>query len=76
MIGWLLLGTVTALTLARFSGPELGLRIALVGAFGAMAWWLLRPALYRILGRRVSMNAASPATSWPSSCSRRSAPGP
>jgi Kef-type K+ transport system membrane component KefB len=50
VIGWLLLGTVTALTLARFSGPELGLRIALVGAFGAMAWWLLRPALYRILG--------------------------
>lgn len=51
VIGWLLLGTVTALTLARFSGPELGLRIALLGAFGAMAWWLLRPALYRILGR-------------------------
>ena len=38
VIGWLLLGTVTALTLARFSGPELGLRVVLVGAFGAMAF--------------------------------------
>ncbi|MGH8567506.1 MAG: cation:proton antiporter, partial [Gammaproteobacteria bacterium] len=51
LVGWLLLGAVTALTLARFSVPELGLRIALVGAFVAMAWWMVRPALYRAIGR-------------------------
>ncbi|MGQ0595561.1 MAG: cation:proton antiporter, partial [Gammaproteobacteria bacterium] len=51
LVGWLLLGAVTALTLARFSAPQLGLRIALVGAFIAMAWWLVRPTLYRAIGR-------------------------
>ncbi|MGH8479911.1 MAG: cation:proton antiporter, partial [Gammaproteobacteria bacterium] len=42
VVGWLLLGAVTALTLARFS---------LVGAFIAMAWWMVRPALYRAIER-------------------------
>ncbi len=51
VIGWLLLGTVTALSLARFSAQALVLRVVLVGAFGAAAWWLLRPALLGILAR-------------------------
>ncbi len=51
VVGWLLLGAVTAMTLARFSVPELSLRIALVGAFAVASWWLMRPALHRLIAR-------------------------
>ncbi len=49
VVGWLLLALVSALALAQFNIGSFTLNVALVGGFGALSWWGVRPLLKRLI---------------------------
>ena len=49
VIGWLMLAVVTALTAAAFSPAGFTLKIGLILVYVALCWWVIRPALLRLL---------------------------
>lgn len=49
VVGWLLLAVVSTLAVAGFSGPAFALKLALLAAFLAAAWFLVRPLVKRLL---------------------------
>lgn len=49
VIGWLLLALVTTLTVSRFEVGGFAAKVALVGAFIAACWLLVRPLLKRVV---------------------------
>ncbi len=57
VVGWLLLALITALTLAEFSAAAFALKVALVGAFFLVWWFVVRPLMKRV----IQLTQASPA---------------
>jgi len=57
VVGWLLLALVTALTLARFSAVDFGLKVLLVLGF-FLAWWFLVRPLMKVV---IRLSQAGPA---------------
>lgn len=53
VVGWLMLALVTALSTAAFSPDSFSLQVAMVIAFGAVSWWLVRPPLERFAQARM-----------------------
>lgn len=49
IVGWLLLGCVSAIATARFSVGRMGLQAAGVACFALFSWFILRPAAARLL---------------------------
>ena len=49
VIGWLLLALITTLTLSGFDGSSFALKVALVGIFFVISWFVVRPLMKRIL---------------------------
>ncbi|OGU19625.1 MAG: sodium:proton antiporter [Hydrogenophilales bacterium RIFOXYD1_FULL_62_11] len=49
VVGWLLLALITTLTLAEFSASAFAIKVALVGAFFAGWWFVVRPLMKRII---------------------------
>lgn len=47
--GWTLLAIVSALTTAQFSGAKFATQVALLAVFLALAHWLVRPAVKRLI---------------------------
>ncbi|HEU4458413.1 MAG TPA: cation:proton antiporter [Methylibium sp.] len=58
VIGWLLLAFVTALSTAAFAPLPFVLRILGVLAFGAVSWWIVRPAFERFVQSQLASRAA------------------
>ncbi len=58
VIGWLLLALITALTLAEFSAAIFTVKLALVGVFFLVWWFVVRPLMKRII--RTSQTIPSP----------------
>ncbi|MDO9009296.1 MAG: cation:proton antiporter [Thiobacillus sp.] len=59
VVGWLLLALITTLTLAEFSASAFAVKVALVGAFFAGWWLVVRPLMKRII--RASQTPPAPA---------------
>lgn len=60
VVGWLLLTLVTTLTLSAFNGIDFALKIAAVGAFMLLCWFLVRPLMLRVIrGCDVATNGMS-----------------
>jgi len=51
VIGWLLLALVTALAIANFAVGAFALKVAMVGLFFLMSWYLVRPLMKWIIRR-------------------------
>jgi len=51
VVGWLMLAVVTALTVSQFSPGDFVIKIALIAAYVALCWWVVRPLLLRLLRR-------------------------
>jgi Kef-type K+ transport system membrane component KefB len=49
VVGWLMLAVVTALTMAQFSPGDFAANLALIAAYVALCWWIVRPLLLRLL---------------------------
>jgi K+:H+ antiporter len=49
VVGWLLLAVVSTLAVAGFSGSTFALKLALLAAFLAGSWYLVRPLVKRLL---------------------------
>ena len=60
VVGWLMLALVSALSVSAFVPSAFALRVAALAAFGALAWWVLRPWLTRFVHRHVGATAGSP----------------
>jgi Kef-type K+ transport system membrane component KefB len=63
VVGWLALALVSALSISAFEPAAFALRVAALLACGALAWWVVRPALVRIVRRQ--MAASLPARAEP-----------
>jgi Kef-type K+ transport system membrane component KefB len=59
VVGWLLLALITALTLAEFSASAFAIKVALVGVFFVVWWFVVRPLMKRII--RASQTTPAPA---------------
>ncbi|PXW96641.1 transporter (CPA2 family) [Sphaerotilus hippei] len=59
VVGWLLLAMVTALSTAAFSLRDFAVEVALVLAFGALSWWVIRPPLERFVAWRLGRGEAA-----------------
>ena len=53
VIGWLLLAVVTALTVSNFSSGDFITKLAMLGLYIAVCWWVVRPLLRRAIHRSV-----------------------
>lgn len=53
VIGWLLLAVVTALAVSDFSTENFVEKLALLGLYIAVCWWLVRPALHKAIRHSV-----------------------
>ena len=64
VVGWMMLALVSALSVSAFAPGAFALRVLGIAAFGALAWWLLRPLLTRFVRRelRGAGTAALPPT--------------
>jgi K+:H+ antiporter len=49
VVGWLLLASVSALAVARFSGRSLAFKVALLATFIVVCWWIVRPLLTKLI---------------------------
>ena len=49
VIGWLLLALITALALAQFSAAAFAFKVALVGVFFLVWWFVVRPLMKRVI---------------------------
>ena len=49
VVGWLLLAMVTAITVAEFSAGAFIVKVALVAAFFALSWFVVRPLMRRAI---------------------------
>jgi Kef-type K+ transport system membrane component KefB len=58
VIGWLLLALVTALSLSAFDPLNFSLHVAGVLGFGMIAWWIVRPALVRLVRSQMPVAGA------------------
>jgi Kef-type K+ transport system membrane component KefB len=53
VIGWLLLAVVTALAVSDFSTENFVGKLALLGLYIAVCWWIVRPALHKAIRHSV-----------------------
>jgi Kef-type K+ transport system membrane component KefB len=53
VIGWLLLAVVTALAVSDFSTENFVEKLALLGLYIVVCWWIVRPALHKAIRRSV-----------------------
>jgi len=53
VIGWLLLAVVTALAVSDFSAENFVGKLALLGLYIAVCWWIVRPALHKAIRHSV-----------------------
>jgi Kef-type K+ transport system membrane component KefB len=49
VVGWLLLALVTTLTMAQFNAAQFAIKVGLVMLFFVASWFLVRPALKRVV---------------------------
>jgi Kef-type K+ transport system membrane component KefB len=60
VIGWLLLALVTTLTVSQFNVGDFTTTVALVGGFGALCWWVVRPLLKALIRLHPTRNGHLP----------------
>ncbi len=60
VIGWLLLALVTTLTVSHFDAGNFVTTVALVGAFGALCWFVVRPLLKALIRLHPTRNGHLP----------------
>ena len=49
VVGWLMLALITTITVAHFEPMAFGLKVAMVGAFFLLSWYVARPLLKRVV---------------------------
>ncbi len=62
VVGWLLLALVTTLTMAQFNAQQFAMKVSLVMVFFAASWFMVRPALKRVVQHFGIQNKVIPPT--------------
>jgi len=53
VVGWLMLALVSALSVSAFEPAPFALRVLGIALLGALAWWVVRPLLTRVVRRQL-----------------------
>jgi Kef-type K+ transport system membrane component KefB len=65
VVGWLMLALVSAFSVSAFAPGPFFLRVAGIAAFGALAWWVVRPLLAGFVRNRLRAARSDDVTALP-----------